>query len=186
MILSDLILLGNSLVKMVKVNRERQLWVLNCNTCGKEVISKIYCRSCFEGFCFDCVVFKQPHFSCPISSHVKGGIIGIQICCKCQCCRYLRRQCNYYHLCYADLLHLLTCESYVERRDDKEPSKIVNQLRRKRFGQWLSALTCPCRHQFNIYRNHDYSTTYIEYIALQLELGYSHWLVPPHPPDQVH
>ena len=76
---------------MVKVNRERQLWVLNCNTCGKEVISKLYCRSCFEGYCFDCVVFKQPHFSCPISSHVKGGIIGIQICCKCQCCRYLRR-----------------------------------------------------------------------------------------------
>ena len=95
-----------------------------------------------------------------------------------------RHQYNYYHLCYADLLHLLTCESYVERRDDKEPSKIVNQLRRKRFGQWISALTCPCGHQFNIYQNHNYSTTYIEYIALQLELGYSQWLVPPHPADQ--
>ena len=96
-----------------------------------------------------------------------------------------RHQYNYYHLCYADFLHLLTCESYVERRDDKEPSKIVNQLRRKRFGQWISALTCPCGHQFNIYQNHNYSTTYIEYIALQLELGYSQLgLVPPHPADQ--
>ena len=77
---------------MVNVNRERQLWVFNCNTCGKEVISKLYCRSCFEGFCFDCVVYNQPHFSCPISAHVKGSIVEIQICCKCQRCRYLRRQ----------------------------------------------------------------------------------------------
>ena len=76
---------------MVKVNRESQLWTINCNTCGRVVQSKIYCRSCFEGFCFNCTIYRQPHFSCPFSSHFVGlgTMIGIQICCRCKRCRLI-------------------------------------------------------------------------------------------------
>ena len=106
MILLDIILLITRLILlmgrklfffkiMVKVNRPIQLWRTNCNTCRCVVSSKLYCRLCFESFCFDCVVFSQRHFVCPNPNHFRRyGGIGIQVCCKCQSCRFLRRQCH--------------------------------------------------------------------------------------------
>ena len=96
-------------------------------------------------------------------------------------CEFLNKtlstnQYSYFHVCYADLLHLFSCDKYDEQRDIEEPSKIINQLRGKRIGGFVLPLTCPCRHQFNIYANHDYTITYIKYICLQLELGYNRWL----------
>ena len=88
----------------------------------------------------------------------------------------LTNQTGYYHLCFADLFHLFSCNKYDEQRDIEQPSKIINQLRRKRIRGLVLPLTCPCGHAFNIYANHDYSLTYIEYICLQLELGYNQWL----------
>ena len=88
----------------------------------------------------------------------------------------MRHQYHYFHLCYADFLHLLSCDKYDEQRDVKEPSKIINQLRRKCYGDRILPLICPCGHEFHIFRGHEYSTTYIEYLALELELGYNQWL----------